>query len=183
MEFLRVYFLQTGLGWAIAGGMFAVMLGGIGSAVGIRISGSQGGGVLSEKPDLFGKLLVLMALPGTQGFYGFITAIFIANSIGLLAGKVAIAPLPGLCVFFIGLLSGMVLLKSAINQGEASAAAINLVARRPDQSGRAILIPALVETYAIVAFLAALLLVLFICKSSLNYVGAADLFKSVPLAK
>ena len=178
MQFLEIYFMNSGLAWAIAGAMFAVMLGGMGSAIGIRISSSQGAGVMSEKPDLFGKLIVLMALPGTQGFYGFITALLVANQIGLLGGTVRIAPLPGLSIFLIGLLSGFVLLRSAINQGEAAAAAINLVARRPDQAGRAIIIPALVETYAVVAFLAALLLIFYVA-GDLDYEVAENLFKPV----
>ncbi|HHT9117203.1 MAG TPA: V-type ATP synthase subunit K, partial [Candidatus Hypogeohydataceae bacterium YC38] len=64
-EFLRVHFIQTGLGWAGTGALLAVMFGGIGSARGIRIAASQAAGVLSEKPELFGRLLILMAMPGT----------------------------------------------------------------------------------------------------------------------
>jgi len=85
MELLwKMYFTDTGVGWALIGAMMAVMFGGVGSAKGIRIAGAQAGGVLSEKPEIFGKLLVLMALPGTQGFYAFIIAIFTASKIGLL---------------------------------------------------------------------------------------------------
>jgi len=71
-QFVNTYFIQNGVGWAVFGAMLSVMFGCIGSAIGIRIACSQAAGVLSEKPELFGKLLVLMALPGTQGFYGFI---------------------------------------------------------------------------------------------------------------
>ena len=178
-EFVSIYFLQSGLGWAVAGAMIAVMLGGIGSAIGIKISGSQGGGVLSEKPDLFGKLLILMAMPGTQGFYGFICAVLIARYIGLLGGVVAVSPLVGVCIFFIGTGMGFVLLRSAISQGEASGAAINLVARQPDQSGRAILLPALVETYAVVALLAAALMIIWVTKQDLKLVDPSQMLKIV----
>ncbi len=163
-ELLRHYFLQSGYAWAIAGAMAAVMLGGVGSAKGIRIAGAQAGGVLSEQPELFGKLLVLIALPGTQGFYGFICAIMIAMRSGLIAGKVEMTPTVGLSLFFIGLCTGIVEWQSAISQGEASAAAINLTAKKPDESGRAILLPALVETYAVIALLAAILMILWVTK-------------------
>ncbi len=166
-EFLRHYFLQTGFAWAVAGGMASVMLSGLGSARGIRIAGAQAGGVLSEQPELFGKLLVLIALPGTQGFYGFICAIMIALRCGLIAGNVATTPIAGAGIFFIGLATGIVEWKSAIFQGETSAAAINLVAKKPDESGRAILLPALVETYAVVALLAAILMIIWITKPDL----------------
>jgi V/A-type H+-transporting ATPase subunit K len=57
----------------------------------------------------------------------------------------------------IGIGAGVAMMKSAVYQGETSAACINLTARRPEQGGKAILMPALVETYAVVALLAAIL--------------------------
>ena len=84
-QILSLYFVQTGAGLAALGAVMAFMRGGLGSAKGILISGSQAGGILSEKPELFGKLLVIMALPGTQGFYGFICAIMVALQSGLIA--------------------------------------------------------------------------------------------------
>jgi len=161
-EVLNVYFLETGMGWAVIGAALAVMLGGIGSAKGIRLSTVQGAGVMSEKPELFGKLIVLMALPGTQGFYGLIIAIMISLQTGLLAGAINVTPLAGAALLFVGLCSGVVLWLSAVNQGRTSAAAINLTAKKPEQGGRAIILPALVETYAVVALLAAILLILWI---------------------
>ena len=58
-EFFDVMFLQTGMGTAVLGGIVAVMFGGAGSAKGIRIACEQGAGAMSEKPELFGKLMVL----------------------------------------------------------------------------------------------------------------------------
>lgn len=160
MNFLQVYFVNTGLGWVIAGAMLAMALGGVGSALGIRIAGSQGAGVLSEKPDLFGKVIIFIAMPGTQGIYGLLYVFLAASWCGLLgsAKTVAISPVVGVCMFFVGIAMGLVLWRSAIHQGEAAAAAINLVARRADQFGRAIIMPALIETYAVFALLAALLM-------------------------
>ncbi|HUW58390.1 MAG TPA: V-type ATP synthase subunit K [Planctomycetota bacterium] len=164
-EFLYVYFLETGLGWAVIGAMLAVMFGGMGSAQGIRISAAQGAGVMSEKPELFGKLLVLIALPGTQGFYGFVCAFLIAGAVGLggANGIVYISPVQGLGLLAVGFCAGMVLWRSAVYQGETSAACISLTAKKPEESGRAIILPALVETYAVVALLAAILVIGWIC--------------------
>ncbi|MFQ5862252.1 MAG: V-type ATP synthase subunit K [Candidatus Brocadiales bacterium] len=163
-EFLKVHFLETGLGWAGTGAMMAVMFGGMGSARGIRTAVAQAAGVLSEKPELFGRLLVLMAMPGTQGFYGFICAVTIAMRIGLIEGTINVSPIVGMGLFFTGLFMGVVLWRSATWQGEASAAAINLTAKRPEEAGRAILMPALVETYAVVALLAAILMIMWLTK-------------------
>jgi len=161
-EFLKAYFIQTGFGWAVVGAIMATMFGGVGSALGIRTSASQGAGVMAEKPELFGRLLVIMALPGTQGFYGLITALFIALRTGLVAGTPAVTPVVGLSLLAIGTCAGVVYWRSAVYQGQTSAASINLVARKPDEAGRAILMPALVETYAVVALLAAILLTLWV---------------------
>jgi len=168
MEELRdlynTYFIQTGFGFASVGAIIAVMFGGLGSAKGIKIAATQAAGVLSEKPELFGKLLILMALPGTQGFYGFICAIMIALRSGLIKGEISISPIAGLATLAVGICMGIVQWKCAIFQGEASAAAINLTAKQPDESGRAILIPAMVETYAVVALLASILLIIWFTK-------------------
>ena len=48
---------------------------------------------------------------------------------------------------------------SAVHQSRASVASINLVAKRPDQFGKAMIFPAMVETYAILALLVSLLAV------------------------
>ena len=64
--------MTLGLILAIIGAALAAILPGIGSAYGVQIGGQAAAGVTSEKPELFGKLLVLQALPGTQGIYGFL---------------------------------------------------------------------------------------------------------------
>ena len=47
--------------------------------------------------------------------------------------------------------------KSAIRQARASVASIGIVAKRPDQFGKALIFPAMVETYAILALLISIL--------------------------
>ncbi|MCX6349255.1 MAG: V-type ATP synthase subunit K [Candidatus Aureabacteria bacterium] len=173
IDFIKLIFINSGVALAIIGAAVVTMLGGLGSAKGIRIAASQAAGALAEQPDLFGKVLVLIALPGTQGFYAFICAIMIALRCGFISGAATITPVVGLGIFFIGLCTGVVEWKSAIFQGETSAAAINLVAKKPEESGRAILLPALVETYAVVALLAAILLIIWITAPGLKILSVA----------
>ena len=66
----------NGIVLAIIGAALAIILGGTGSAIGVAIAGRSGTGVL-WKPELFGRVLVLQALPGTQGIYGFLVGILI----------------------------------------------------------------------------------------------------------
>lgn len=151
-----------GLVFAILGMASAITLAGIGSAIGIGISTMQTAGVLSEKPHLYGKLFVITALPGTQGFYGFIQLFWIATRIGLFGGVPKIPVNTGMQLFFVGLGMGMVQLISAIWQGKVSAASINLVAEKEEEAGRAIILPGLVEIYAVISLIAAILVTQFI---------------------
>jgi len=156
--------IEIGRGLAIAGAGLAVGLGCCGSGKGIGIASQAAAGVISEKPDLFGQLLVMLALPGTQGFYGFITAIMIFMRTGLINGawEASASVSTGVALFFVGLAVGLALFVSAVWQGEASAAGIALVARRKEESGRALLFPAMVETYAVVALLAGILSIIWL---------------------
>jgi V/A-type H+-transporting ATPase subunit K len=76
---------------------------------------------------------------------------------GLFNGYVSCNLSAGLALLVIGFSVGLALLFSAQWQGEASAASISLVARRPEAFGRSIILPAMVETYAVVALLVAIL--------------------------
>ena len=81
--------MTFGLTIAILGGALAVVLGGVGSAIGVGLAGQASSGVMSEDPEKFGSLLLLVALPGTQGIYGFLSAFLIILKLGLTGGAVA----------------------------------------------------------------------------------------------
>lgn len=164
---MDVTWIEMGRGLTFAGAGLAFGLAGCGSAIGIATASHAAAGVLREKPDLFGRMLVMIALPGTQGFYGFIAAILFMSLTGVMGGgAIKITPGTGLAFFFVGLACGLAQLISAMKQGEASAAGIALVGRRPEAAGRAILFPAFVETYAVVALLATILIVYFLTHSA-----------------
>ncbi|MCF6154131.1 MAG: V-type ATP synthase subunit K [Candidatus Brocadia sp.] len=163
-ELLKLYFVQTGFGWVIIGAILVVTISCLGSAKGILIASSQAAGILSEKPELFGKLLVLMALPGTQGFYGFICAIMIALRTGIITGNLNIPPAIGVAILLIAIATSIVEYITALIQAKAATAAINLTGKQPEEGGRAILIPALVETYAVIALLISILLITWLTK-------------------
>lgn len=165
-QLLETYFFSSGQGWNIVGLFICLMLGGMGSAKALYISGNQAAGALSEKPDLFGRLFVLMALPATQGLYGFVLCFLGMQQMGLSTGQ-ALTVQAGLALCFAFIFIGFVLYFSAIYQGKSSAAAINLTVKQPNKSGSALLFPALVETYALLAFVGGFLLLTFIQGSSI----------------
>ncbi len=151
---------MTGLAIAIFGAALCAALAGCGSAIGVMAAGKAAAGVTSQKPELFGKLLVLQALPGTQGIYGFLTAILIMVRLGLLGGSpLEITDTVGWQFFFAALPMGLCGLISGIAQGKTAVAAIHLTGKQPDAAGKGITMTALVETYAILALLISILLV------------------------
>ncbi len=151
--------MDLGLALSLAGVAIAVFLGGMGSAWGVAIAGEAAAGVLTEDPDKFGRLLVMIALPGTQGFYGFLGGFYIMMKIGLLTGAQSVPVMAGLGLLFAALPVGITGLISGIYQGKASAASIGLIAKKPEEMGKAIIIPAMVETYAVIGLLATILIV------------------------
>lgn len=151
----------TGQNLALLGAALAAGLSGMGSAKGVGLVGEAATGLLTEDPSKFGKALILQALPGTQGIYGLITAFLIIFKIGILGTPVELTVSQGAYFLMASLPIAIVGLYSGIKQGKVAAAGINLIAKRPDEVGKAITSAALVETYAIFAVLVSLLLVLF----------------------
>ena len=152
--------MSFGMVIAIIGAALAVVLPGIGSAYGVRISGQAAAGVCTENPDLFGKLLVIEALPGTQGIYGFLTGVMVMLQLGLLGGGASeISTALGWQYFGACMPIALGGLFSAIYQGKVAVSAIHMTAKQPGASGKGITMTALVETYAILALLISILLV------------------------
>ena len=136
---------------ALLGAVLAALVAGIGSAVGVGMSGEAAAGVVTEDPTLFSKVLVLQLLPGTQGIYGLLIGFVTLTQIGIMGGSSEISIIKGLLYLVACLPMAFVGYKSAIRQARASVASIGLVAKRPDQFGKAMIFPAMVETYAILA--------------------------------
>ena len=137
---------QLGQMLVILGAALAVGFAGSGSAWGIGLANEAAAGIMTEDPKKFGYALVLLALPGTQGIYG------------LLGGDVALTVWQGLGICFACLPIAIVGFYSAIWQGKSSAASILMIAKRPDQIGKAVILPAMCETYAVFGLLISILL-------------------------
>lgn len=147
-----------GLVLAITGAVLSALLAGIGSALGVHRAGDAAAGVITEQPEQFGKVLILQLLPGTQGIYGLLIAFITLSQIGVLGGT---APnfTEGLCYLIACLPMAVVGFFSAIYQSRTSVAAMGVVVKRPEQFGKAMIFPAMVETYAILALLISILAV------------------------
>lgn len=151
---------MSGIVFALLGAAVAVGLAGAGSACGVGIAGQAAAGVVTEDPNKFAKVLILQLLPGTQGIYGLLVGFLVLSQIGLLGGGAAELTLAqGLLYLAACLPIGFVGLISGIYQGKTSVASIGIIAKKPEQFGKAMLFPAMVETYAILALLVSILAV------------------------
>ena len=154
------FFTSQGIVYAILGAALAVLLAGAGSAIGVGIAGQAAAGVMSEDPSKFAKVLVMQLLPDTQGLYGLLIGFVTLSKIGIIgSGAVELTAIQGLEILAACLPIAIVGLISGKYQGKTSAASIGIIAKKPDQFAKAMLLPAMVETYAILALLISFLAV------------------------
>lgn len=124
-----------------------VGLAGAGSAMGTAIGAMATVGALKKRPESFGSYIVLSALPGTQGLYGFagffILQDLITQNMTVLQGAGILGG--GLALGLAGLFSGMF-------QGRVCANSIDSIGSGNDVFGRAMILAVFPELYAIIAF-------------------------------
>ena len=144
---------MTGEALAVLGLAICAGLCGVGSAIGLFFTGSAAAGVLAENPKRFSKVLILVVLPATQGIYGFVLAI-----IGMGSVTVSMDPIVGAKIFAAAMPLAITGLVSGIFQGKTAVGGIYAIAKNEGLSGKLILFPAMVETYAILGLVISILL-------------------------
>lgn len=154
MTFTDFLFQSGGVFFAGLGAAFAVLFSGIGSAKGLSIVGEAATGMIIEEPEKFGRSLILQLLPGTQGLYGFVIGLLVLGKLNVNMGLAE-----GLFLFASCLPVGFVGWQSAISQGRAAAAGISILAKNEEHSTKGIIYAVMVETYALLAFVASFILV------------------------
>ena len=150
-----------GIGLAFLGASLAVGLCCVGSAKGTGMVGEAATGVLCQAPEHFSKCLILQVLPGTQGLYGLVVWFFSLFTMGAFSG--GIVPLTitqGLTMFVACIPMAIGGWLSAIFQGRVAASAINVVAKKPNDWAKGIILCGIVEFYAILSLLASVLLMM-----------------------
>lgn len=151
---------DLGLVLAIAGAVLAASLASIGSAIGVGLVGQAAAGLVSQDPSKFSKALVLQLLPGTQGLYGLLVSVLLLTNIGVIGGTpVELTVGQGLMYLAASLPIAFGGLLSAIYQGKSAVAGIGIIAKKPEESGKAIIMAAMVEFYAILSLLVSILVV------------------------
>ncbi len=141
--------MDTNLLLAYLGVGLMIALSGIGSAYGVTISGNAAIGALKKNESAFGNFLVMTALPGTQGLYGFAGYFMFQNIFGVLTPQ--ITAIQAAAVFGGGLAMGLVGLLSSIRQGQVCANGIAAIGQGHNVFGNTLILAVFPELYAIVA--------------------------------
>ena len=145
---------------AFLGSAIAVAMCCVGSAKGTGMAGEAATGVVSESPENFSKCLILQVLPGTQGLYGLVAWFMVMLNVGVFGGSPVSTVQQGMAYFAACMPIAFGGLLSAIAQGRVAAASVNIVAKRPEESTKGIILCGIVEFYAILSLLASILLVM-----------------------
>ena len=139
----------------VCGIVLSIVLSGVGSAKGAAMIGKAAAALISEQPEKFGQSLVLQMMSASQGLYGFIVSFLILMKID---AEISFqSALSFLCAGVIMGISGYI---TAIHQSVAATAGIQILAKKPEHSTKGVLYSAMIETYAIFAFVVSVLLVL-----------------------
>jgi V/A-type H+-transporting ATPase subunit K len=106
---------------------------------------------MTRTKEGYGKFIGISAIPSSQSIYGFILMILMRDAIR--AGT--LAPLSGV---IIALFVGVAIMASSIFQGKCAATAIQATAKEPKLFGKTLAALGIVESFALFAFVFALLL-------------------------
>ncbi len=144
---------STGYVIGMIGIALCVIMCGIGSALGLYKTGSAAAGVLGEDPKKFGKVLVLVLLPATQGIYGFIVAIIASGGLSAADPAAVVSTAEGWSVFAAVMPMAISGLVTGFFQGKSAVNCIYAVGKQGSLGGKLILYPAMIEFYAILGML------------------------------
>jgi len=140
--------------FAIVGIFMSIALSGIGSAKGGAMISKATAALISEQPEKFGQSLVLYMMSASQGLYGFIIGFLIYMKLGD-----ALTFTDALKCLGAGSTMGIAGLFTAIHQSTAATAGVQILAKKPEHSTKGVLYSAMIETYAIFAFVISVLIV------------------------
>lgn len=154
--------MDIGLALALSGAGMAALLSGIGSSIGINISSKAATSILSEKPERYGQFFIMVVLPGTQGFYGFLAAFMTMSKLNFFSGTIPqVDPKLGLQILAACIPVAFAGLVTAIYQGKVAASGIIMAAKRPEMAFKAgVIYAVMVEIYAILGLITTLLILL-----------------------
>jgi V/A-type H+-transporting ATPase subunit K len=126
------------------GAALMVGMSGLASAIGTSVCGMSAVGAMKKDPSKFGTYMILSALPGSQGLYGFVAYFMIARFL-----TAEISMLQGAAIFAGGIVMALVATISSYYQARVCASGIAAVGNGHDVMTRTLILAAFPELYAI----------------------------------
>lgn len=137
--------------FSMVGPALVLGIGAIGSSIGCGIAGMASHAVMSRVEENHGKFIGMSAMPSSQSIYAFVLMLLMKNSIV----EKTLSPMGGIGI---GLGIGLAFLFSSVYQGMCAASAIQAAAKQPAILGKSLAALGIVESFALFAFVFALLL-------------------------
>ncbi len=155
MSFLESF---GGLALALLGASLAVGLSCVGSAKGTGIAGEAGTGLLSEDPSKSGKVMVLQLLPGTQGLYGMAVFFVALIRMGFMGNALAVSEAMSVQLGLQFFSACMPMAIGGLLSARVAAGSINILAKKPDDWSKGLILCGIVEFYAILSLLCSMIM-------------------------
>ena len=144
------------LGWI---GLYApVALGAIGSMIGCAIAGQTACGAMLDVEGGYGRFIGLSAMPSSQTIYGIVVMFTLQGAATTESGQLVFNAQNATGIFSIGVLVGLAMVISAYYQGRCLSSSINASKSKPEIFGLSIAPAAIIEGFAVFAFVFALVL-------------------------
>jgi len=135
--------------WAYIGIALAIGVSGIACAYGTTITGNAAVGAMKKNADAFGNYMILCAIPGTAGLYGFLGYFLLSKFL-----VADITMFQATAVFFAGLAMGAVNWFATIRQAGVCANGIAAIGSGHDVFGKTLILAVFPELYSIIALAA-----------------------------
>ena len=145
--------MNSALILAYVGVVLMVGVSGLASAVATARCGMAAVGAMKKNKGAFGSYMILSALPGSQGLYGFVGYFMVSPLI-----SETMPMLTAVGIFGAGLLMAIVTLSSALFQGKVCANGIAAIGNGNDVMGNTLILAAFPELYAILGVAATFLI-------------------------
>ncbi len=135
---------MTAILLAYIGVVLMVGISGMASAIGTAICGITAVGSMKKNASQFGSYMILSALPGSQGLYGFVAYFMIS---GFLVPEITMVQ--GVAILMAGLIMAIVAFISSYMQARVCANGIAAIGNGHDVMGNTLILAAFPELYAI----------------------------------
>lgn len=140
---------------AVVGAALAVCLTGVAASIGMSWVQQAAAGVVAEEPEKYGKTMILQLIPASNALYGFVVGFLVCLPIISGDGYATIAEALLVAAFCIPI--AIVGLVSCLAQAKVCVAGVNMIAKKGELSGTALIMAVFIELFALLSLIISVL--------------------------